>query len=91
MANVKSAQKRVKTNKKSELRNRAAKSTLRTALKKINAALEGNNPEVVQQCLPTALSTIGKSLRKGLIHKNKAARQTSRLMKKVNKVAAASK
>ena len=84
MPNVKSAKKRVKTNERDYLRNKTAKSAFRTALKAVNHALGSGDVEAVKAALPTALSIIGKSAKKGIIHKNKAARQESRLAKKVN-------
>lgn len=84
MPNVKSAKKRVKTNERDQIRNKTAVSAFRTALKGVNKALQSGNVDAVKAALPTALSLIGKSTKKGVIHKNKAARQESRLMKKVN-------
>jgi small subunit ribosomal protein S20 len=84
MPNVKSAKKRVKTNKIRQTRNRQAMAALRTSLKKVNTALTTGDPAAVDAALPSALSMIGRSRKKGLIHRNKAARQESRLMKKVN-------
>lgn len=84
MPNVKSAKKRVKTNKRDTVRNRTAKSALRSALKKVRTALEGEDKAAVDASLPTALRLIGRTAKKGIIHKNKAARQESRLMRKVN-------
>ena len=76
--------KRVKTNKRRTLSNRADRSALRTTLKKVNAAVESKEAEAIKTSLQPALSMIGRACRKGLIHKNKAARQESRLMKKIN-------
>lgn len=84
MPNVKSAKKRVKTNEKSNIRNRKAKSALRTALKKAGSAIAEGNLDAAKAALPIALSLIGKTAKKGMIHDNKAARQESRLMKKFN-------
>ena len=86
MPNVKSAKKRVKTNAVKAERNRRAMSALRTSLKKVNAAVAANDQAAVDAALPVALSLIGRSAKKGLIHRNKAARQESRLMKRVNEM-----
>jgi len=59
-------------------------SAFRTTLKQVNAALESGDPEKVKAALPKALSLIGRSAKKGIIHPNKAARQQSRLVKKAN-------
>jgi small subunit ribosomal protein S20 len=84
MPNVKSAKKRVKTNKRDTIRNRAVRSTFRSSLKKVQSALESGDKAAVDAALPEALSQIGRTAKKGIIHPNKAARQESRLMKKVN-------
>ncbi|MBN1866978.1 30S ribosomal protein S20 [Candidatus Sumerlaeota bacterium] len=84
MPNVKSAKKRVKTNERRQVRNSAARSQFRTALKKVNKALESEDAQGVEAALPGALRLIGRSSRKGIIHRNKAARQESRLVRKVN-------
>jgi len=60
------------------VRNRAQRSALRTALKKAKA--DGAAPDVTK----TAVSLLDRAARKGLIHKNAAARQKSRLAKKAN-------
>ena len=82
MPNVKSARKRVKTNERDRMRNRMAISTLRTALKQVNAAIEKGDAEAVKTALPKVLRLIGRTRQKGIIHKSKAARQESRLVKR---------
>ena len=86
MPNVKSAKKRVKTNKKCEIRNTAARSAFRTALKKADKAVASGDPKEIDSALPAALQMIGRSARKGIIHANKAARQESRLVRKANAI-----
>ena len=83
--NIKSAMKRMRTNKKRQLRNRMAKSAMRTAIKKADAAIAEGTPEVAEQALRLALSHIGKTAKKGMIHRRAAARKTSRLMKRLNR------
>lgn len=86
MPNIKSAKKRVKTNKRDEIKNRTAKSTLKTALKKTSAAMadgEKAAPEMVQQ----TQALIARTSKRGIIHKNKAARLQSRMMKQASKSA----
>ena len=84
MPNVKSAKKRVKTNEQRRLRNRAARSTLRTAMKNANEAIASGDGEAAAQAAGKALSLIGRTAQKGVIHRNTAARQESRMMKKLN-------
>ncbi len=83
MPNIKSAKKRVLTNKRDELRNRAAKSTLKTTLKKVSDISELPAEEQTK-VLRTTQALIARTAKRGIIHKNKAARLQSRLMKKVS-------
>lgn len=85
MANKKSAQKRMRQNLKVKLGNASKRSAMRTAIKKVRAALESGDAAAAGLALPTALVEIGKAAQKGLIHKNAAARYTSRLTRQVNK------
>jgi small subunit ribosomal protein S20 len=82
---TKSAKKRVKQNAPRRLRNRAYKSALSTAVKKATAAIESNDPAVAEKVVK-AVSVIARTSAKGVIHRNKAARKTSRLTKKLNAV-----
>jgi small subunit ribosomal protein S20 len=84
MPNIKSAIKRVKTSEKRRLHNATLKSDLRTAVKKVDLAIANNEKEKVKELLLIATKKLDKAASKGLIHKNKAARQKSRLMKKAN-------
>jgi len=84
LPNIKSAKKRVKTNKRDELKNRTAKATLKTALKKTSAAVkEGEAKELLQD----TQALIARTAKRGIIHKNKAARLQSRMMKQATKAA----
>ncbi|GIN85421.1 30S ribosomal protein S20 [Heyndrickxia sporothermodurans] len=85
MPNIKSAIKRVKTSNESNAHNSAMKSTMRTAMKKFEAAV-ANKDENAKDLLATAVSQLDKAASKGLIHKNTADRQKARLMKKLNTV-----
>lgn len=86
MPNVKSAKKRVKTNKRDELRNRAAKSTMKSALKKAGDAIASGEAATVKAEVKSTQSLIGRTCKRGIIHKKKAARLQSRLMRKANRV-----
>ncbi|AJO22540.1 30S ribosomal protein S20 [Weizmannia coagulans] len=86
MPNIKSAIKRVKVNEKNYAQNTAAKSAMRTAVKKFEAAVE-NNDENAKALLVDAVKRLDKAASKGLIHKNAASRQKSRLMKKLSEQA----
>jgi small subunit ribosomal protein S20 len=84
MPNIKSAIKRVKTNEAKNAQNTTAKSAMRTAVKKVEAAVSTNDAVAAKEALVTAASKLDKAAAKGLIHKNAAARKKSRLMKKSN-------
>lgn len=84
MPNIKSAIKRVKTNDKRRAQNMSQKSSLRTAIKSFEALVAENNAEAAKEALVTAVKKIDKAAAKGLIHKNTAARQKSRLQKQLN-------
>ena len=90
MPNIKSAEKRMRQNVKRRAANRADRSALRTAIKKARVALGEPTPENAQVVLPQTISVIDKSAQKGIIHKNKAARHASRLMKVLNAAKTAS-
>ena len=86
MPNVKSAEKRMRTNAIRAERNRAFRSRLRTALKKVRTA---ENTEAGQTALREATSLLDRAARKRIIHPNKAARAKSRLSAFIGKLGAA--
>ncbi|MBQ7066332.1 MAG: 30S ribosomal protein S20 [Lachnospiraceae bacterium] len=87
MANIKSAKKRILVNKTKADRNKAIKSGVKTAIKKVYAAIEANDVEAAKEALKGATVAIDKAATKGVYHKNNAARKVSRLTKAVNKIA----
>jgi small subunit ribosomal protein S20 len=88
MPNIKSAIKRVKTSDARRAHNAQIKSTMRTAIKKVEALVANNDIENAKAAFAVASEKLDKAARKGLIHKNVAARQKSRLAKKVNGLSA---
>ena len=82
MPNIASAKKNMRKSRAAQARNRAQRSALRTALKKAKA--EGASADVRTY----AVSLLDRSARKGLIHKNAAARQKSKLAKRAAAAAA---
>lgn len=84
MANHKSAVKRHKQSLVRRERNRVAKSTLKTVAKKVETAVSAKDAAVAGTSLNDAVVALDKAARKGIIHKNTAARKKSRLAKKVN-------
>ncbi len=87
MANIKSAKKRILVAEKKNERNKAAKSKVKTYVKKVEAAIEANDKAAAQAALVEATSVIDKATKKGIYHKNTSARKISRLTKAVNKLA----
>jgi small subunit ribosomal protein S20 len=82
MPNIASAKKNMRKSRAAQVRNRAQRSTLRTALKK--ARSEGSTPEA----MATAVTLLDRAARKGLVHKNASARRKSRMAKAAKKAAA---
>ncbi|AQQ52953.1 30S ribosomal protein S20 [Planococcus lenghuensis] len=82
MPNIKSAIKRVRQNEEAHAQNIQLKSAMRSTVKKADQAV-ANNGDNVQESVKAAIKQLDKAANKGLIHKNKAARKKSSLMKKV--------
>ena len=81
MPNIKSAKKRVITSAKRKEQNNVVESSMKTAMKKFEKAVKANDKEQAEVELNTAVKRIDKAVSSGLVHKNKAAREKSRLMK----------
>jgi small subunit ribosomal protein S20 len=86
MANIKSAKKRILTSAKKAEANKAVKTGVKTAVKKVRAAVEAGDKDAAVQALAAATSTIEKAETKGVLHKNTASRKVSRLATAVNKL-----
>jgi small subunit ribosomal protein S20 len=84
MPNHKSAEKRVRQNEKRRATNRSNRTKVRTYIKKLRAALDSGDKQQVNAILPEAVSVIDKSVQKGVLHANAAARYKSRLTVKAN-------
>ncbi len=84
MANIKSAKKRILVSETRAARNKAIKSSVKTAIKKVEAAVANNDAEAAKAALIEATSTIDKAQSKGVYHKNNASRKVARLSKAVN-------
>ena len=87
MANIKSAKKRILVSKTKADRNKAIRTGVKTAIKKVNAAIESKDKAAAQAALLEATSTIDAATSKGVFHKNNASRKVSRLSKAVNAMA----
>lgn len=87
MANIKSAKKRILIAEARTARNKAVKSAVKTATKKVYAAIEAGDKAVAAEALKAASIKISKAASKGVYHKNTASRKISRLTLAVNKMA----
>lgn len=87
MPNHKSAEKRMRQSERRRLINRGNRAKLRSSIKKLRTALDGSAKES-RALLPTTVSEIDKAVQKGVIHRNAAARQKSRLTRHVTQAAA---
>ena len=84
MANIKSQIKRIKTNEKARLRNKAVKSELRTNVRRVREAVAAGDKEAAASALVIASKKLDKAVSKGVIHENQAANRKSALSKAVN-------
>ncbi len=77
MANIKSQKKRILTNEKARLRNKAVKSALRTHVRKFREAAAAGDAEKAQEYARVACRALDKAATKGVIHANQAANRKS--------------
>ena len=82
MANIKSAIKRVGITEKQSLRNRMAKSEMKTTIRRFDEAMKTGDATAADKAYLTAVSTVDHAAAKGIIHKNAANRKKSQLAKK---------
>ena len=87
MANIKSAKKRILVDRRNAERNKAIKSTVKTAIKKVDASIAANDKAAATEALKAAITEIDKAASKGVFHKKNASRKISRLTVAVNKIA----
>ena len=84
MPKLKSAKKQLIKSRHQRLRNRSALSLMRTTIKAVRQA---QDQESAQAALARAVSTIDKTAKKGIVHRNTAARYKSRLTRRVASMA----
>jgi len=84
VANIKSQIKRIGTNEKARLRNKAVKSELRTHVRRVREAVAGGDKAAASVALVTASTKLDKAVSKGVLHANQAANKKSALAKVVN-------
>ncbi|MCI9186719.1 MAG: 30S ribosomal protein S20 [Oscillospiraceae bacterium] len=87
MPNIKSAKKRVLVSKSKAMQNKAAKSALKTDLKKFEAAVADGSRSEADAAYKTAVKAVDKAVSKGLLHRNNAANKKSKMTLKLNKLA----
>jgi small subunit ribosomal protein S20 len=84
VANIKSQIKRNRTNEKARLRNKAVKSSLKTATRRFREALESGDTAAAQERAQEATRALDKAASKGVIHKNQAANRKSSIAKQAS-------
>ena len=88
MANIKSQKKRVLTNEKAHKRNKAVKSELKTAIKRVHIAVAASDADAANTAALDASRMLDKAASKGVIHASQAANRKSGIMKAANGVSA---
>ena len=83
MPNITSAKKRARQSEAQRQHNKHIRSSMRTTVKTVIYAIEVGDKEAASAAYKVAVPTIDSSVSKGIIHKNKAARQKSRLNSRI--------
>ena len=81
MANIKSQIKRIRTNEKRRMRNKAVKSELKTYVRRAREAIAAGDKEKATAAVSAACRKLDKAASKGVIHKNQAANRKSAIAK----------
>ena len=87
MANIKSSKKDVISSKIAYEKNKANKSALKTAVKKFEAAVSGDDRAAAEAAHKAAVKAVDQAVTKGILHKNTAARKKSSMTLQLNKLA----
>ncbi|MBQ0058401.1 MAG: 30S ribosomal protein S20 [Lachnospiraceae bacterium] len=86
MANIKSAKKRILVSAKKAMRNKAAKSAVKTQIKKVDSAIAAADKDLAAQELNNLKSILNKTASKGILKKSTVARKISRMALAVEKI-----
>jgi small subunit ribosomal protein S20 len=86
MANNPSAEKKNRQSRQRQIRNRAQRSAMRSAVKKLRAAIASGDGATARATLPETLGVVDATAQKGIVHANAAARTKSRLTKAVTRL-----
>jgi small subunit ribosomal protein S20 len=84
VANIKSQIKRIRTNEKARLRNKSAKSSLKTAIRRFREAADAGDRETAQAAMRHAARQLDKAVSDGVIHANQAANKKSAMAHRAN-------
>jgi small subunit ribosomal protein S20 len=87
LANIKSQKKRVLTNAKAQARNKSVRSSVKTAVKKVQEAIAAGDKATAVANLTAANRELDRAATKGVIHKNQAANRKSGIASAVAKMA----
>ena len=82
MANIKSQLKRIRTNEKARLRNKAVKSSLKSSVRRFREAADAGDTDAAALAMRDASRSLDKAASKGVIHKNQAANRKSAMAKR---------
>jgi small subunit ribosomal protein S20 len=86
VANIKSQEKRNRTNEGRRLRNKSVKSSLHTAVRGFRAAIDAGDKDKAGELLTSTSRKLDQAASKGVIHKNQAANRKSALARALNKI-----
>ena len=84
MPNNAAAKKRMRQEQKRRLHNRSVKSLVKTQITKARQAFDADADVDAEEAVRAAVSELDRAAKKGVIHRNNAARRKSRLMKQLN-------
>lgn len=86
MANIKSQMKRIRTNEKARLRNKAVKSAVKTAIRKFREAAASGDKDKAVELARAASRALDKAASKSVIHANQAANKKSAIAQRANQL-----
>lgn len=86
MANIKQQIKRIRTNEEARMRNKAVKSSVKTAIRKFREAADAGDKDKAITLLQEASRKLDKAASKGVIHPNQAANKKSAMALRANKL-----
>jgi small subunit ribosomal protein S20 len=86
VANIKSQIKRIRTNEKAQARNKSARSSIKTAIRRFRDAVAAGDQKTIAAELRNASQQLDVAVTKGVLHQNAAANKKSAMAKAANKV-----